>query len=69
MGRRVTTDTHEDIVYTLEGEAADVETIIRLRPWMEDEIRDQGKSFTKTQLITDYYRERSIFGFKIYFIK
>ena len=65
----MSTDTESDIIYTLEGEAADIETIIRLRSWMEDEVRDQGKSFTSTKLVTDYYRERSIFGFKIHFIK
>ena len=59
----------EDVLYTLTGEAADVETIARLRPWMEDEIRIEHGEFSKTQLYTDYIREREIFEFKIVFYR
>jgi hypothetical protein len=38
-------------VYKLSGEALDQETIIRLRPKMEDYVReDLGKTFRKTDL-------------------
>jgi len=59
----------EDVLYTLTGEAADVETIARLRPWMEDEVRIEHGVFSKTQLYTDYIQEREIFEFKIVFYR
>lgn len=51
------------------GEAKDIETIVRLRPWIEDEWKAVHGSFTKTNLITDYDAESDIFKFKLYFIK
>ena len=57
----------EDVFHILEGEAADVETIARLRSWMEDEVRSDKGEFSKTTLITDYIKEREIFEFKIIF--
>jgi hypothetical protein len=65
MGRRVM----DDVVYTLNGEAADIETIARLRTWMEDEVRSERGEFSKTKLYTDYIQEREIFEFKIVFYK
>jgi len=59
----------QDYFYTLEGEAADVETIIRLRSWMEDEVQKQKGEFDHTSLVTDYNKERQIFGFKLHFYK
>ena len=59
----------EHILYTLNGQAADIETIARLRPWMEDEVRIKQGSFSKTQLYTDYIQDREIFEFKIVFYR
>lgn len=58
----------DDIVYVEKGEALDIETIIRLRPWIEDITREKI-SFTKTNLITDYDRKREIFEFRIVFVR
>ena len=51
----------------IEGEAMDVETIARLRPWMEDEWSNVHGKFTKTILKTDYDASKNIFKFKIIF--
>lgn len=64
MGCGVTSD----IVHTESGEAVDIETIIRLRSWIEDIVAQYVK-FSKTELFTDYDRERQLFGFKIVFIR
>jgi hypothetical protein len=55
--------------YTLNGEAADIETVIRLRPWMEDEIRQTQGDFKKSSLVTDYDQKREIFEFQIHFFR
>jgi hypothetical protein len=47
------------------GVARDIETIIRLRPWMEDEARNIHGQFSKSKLITDYDSENELFKFKI----
>lgn len=51
----------------LSGEARDVETIIRLRPWIEDECRNKYGDFVKTDLYTDYDAKKDTFRFKLYF--
>jgi hypothetical protein len=51
----------------ISGEAKDIETIIRLRPWMEDEWSNTHGSFAKTILKTDYDANEDIFKFKIIF--
>lgn len=48
------------------GEVVDIETLARLRPWMEDEVRKKKGSFGKTSLITDYDAGRDVYKFKIY---
>ena len=48
------------------GEVMDIETLARLRPWMEDEARKKKGSFGKTNLITDYDAGRDVYKFKIY---
>lgn len=53
----------------LHGEAQDIETIIRLRPWIEDECRKKYGNFKKSYLVTDYHEQSNIFKFKIYFHK
>ena len=54
--------------YILEGIAQDQETVFRLRPWMEDEVRkDIGESFRYTQLQIDYDAPRDRFNFILSF--
>jgi len=48
------------------GEVIDIETLSRLRPWMEDEAKKKKGSFGKTSLITDYDPNRNVYKFKIY---
>lgn len=51
------------------GQAKDIETIIRLRPWIEDEWSNIHGIFSKTKLITDYDAKSEIFNFQLHFIK
>jgi hypothetical protein len=51
----------------IDGEARDIETVVRLRPWIEDEWRNAHGQFKKTKLVTDYDAHRNIFKFKIIF--
>jgi hypothetical protein len=54
-------------VYELSGEALDQETIVRLRPQIEQYVReDMGKKFSKTNLIWNM-NEKKNFTFKIDF--
>lgn len=49
------------------GEAVDIETVIRLRSWIEDEVRIKHGFFNRTSLVTQYDAEREIFEFEIRF--
>lgn len=49
------------------GEAQDVETIVRIRPWIEDEWRSVHGDFKNTKLTTDYNAETDVFKFKLTF--
>lgn len=51
------------------GEAEDIETIIRLRPWIEDEWSNAHGKFSSTKLTTDYNAKTNIFKFKITFFR
>ena len=51
----------------LEGVAKDIETIARLRPWMEAEVRKEYGNLGESKLITDYDQDKNIFKFKIVF--
>ena len=51
------------------GEAQDIETIVRLRTWIEDERKSVHGNFTKTKLVTDYDAKSNIFKFQLHFIK
>jgi hypothetical protein len=51
------------------GEAQDIETVIRLRPWIEDEWKNVHGNFSRTKLITDYDAKTNIFKFQLHFIK
>lgn len=68
MGSVMNTE-NDSIVHISHGTSRDVETIIRLRSWIEDEIRSLIGDFTTTKLYTDYKQETEIFEFKIVFIK
>lgn len=49
----------------VKGEVKDIETLDRLRPWMEDEARTKHGLFGKTSIITDYNEARDVYKFKI----
>ena len=51
----------------LEGVAKDIETIARLRPWMEAKVREEYSGLGESKLITDYDQDKNIFKFKIIF--
>ena len=51
----------------VQGEAQDIETIARLRPWIEDEWKSVHGLFKSTNLKTDYDADKNIFRFKIIF--
>lgn len=68
MGHLNTAD-NKGILYNLTGKAADIETIVRLRPWMEDIVKDTHGAFSSSKLYTDYSQEKEIFDFKIVFFK
>lgn len=51
----------------INGEARDIETVVRLRPWIEDEYKNMHGSFKKSELFTDYDANTNIFKFKIVF--
>ena len=51
----------------LKGTAKDIETIIKLRPWLEDEARQKYKYTGNTKLITSYDEKSQIFSFEIIF--
>jgi len=51
----------------LKGTAKDIETIIKLRPWLEDEARQKYKYTGNTKLVTSYDDKLQIFSFEIIF--
>jgi hypothetical protein len=55
--------------YSLKGTAMDIETIVRLRRWMEDEVRETHGQFSETKLLTQYDAKSNIFSFAIEFFK
>ena len=63
MGRRV----GHLMTNKITGQAADVETISKLRPWMEDEARAKYGYTGKTKLFTDYDNDKQTFFFSIEF--
>lgn len=64
MGARV---SHADHIE--HGTALDIETIVRIRPWVEDIVKEKFFKFSKSELITDYDPINEIFLFKILFFK
>lgn len=55
--------------YTEFGTAKDIETIVRVRPWIEDIIKSKHGNFTESKLFTDYDAKSDIFSFKIDFYR
>ena len=51
----------------LTGVAKDIETIIKLRPWIEEEVRKTHGYTGKTKLFTEYDKESELFAFSILF--
>lgn len=51
----------------LSGTAKDIETIIKLRPWMEDEAREKYGYKGETKLFTEYDKGSELFSFSIVF--
>lgn len=51
----------------LNGEARDIEDIVRLRPWIEDEWKNIHGNFKNSKLTTDYDAKRNVFKFKLTF--
>jgi hypothetical protein len=49
------------------GVAKDIETIARLRPWMEEEARERYGYKGKSNLFTEYDKESESFSFSIVF--
>lgn len=65
MMRQKSTDSK--IKYVLRGEAKDQETIVRLRPWCEDHVRERkGIKFDETKL-TWNMNDKGNFNFKLVF--
>jgi hypothetical protein len=52
---------------SISGTAKDIETIAKLRPWMEDEARDKYGYEGKTKLFTEYDQGSELFSFTIVF--
>jgi hypothetical protein len=51
----------------INGTAIDIETIARLRSWMEDEARKLYGYSGNTKLFTDYIQSEDVFKFQIIF--
>lgn len=51
----------------ISGQAADIETINKLRPWLEDEARAKYGYIGKTKLITDYDKDTQTYSFSLDF--
>jgi hypothetical protein len=49
------------------GTAIDIETIARLRPWIEEEAKNLYGYGGKTKLFTEYIYQQDIFKFTIVF--
>lgn len=52
---------------SLHGLARDIETIVRLRPWIEDEWKNIYGDYENTILKTDYDESKNLFKFQIIF--
>ena len=64
MGRRM---GHLVQAGMLVGTAKDIETIAKLRPWMEDEAREKYGYKGKSRLVTEYHEKSETFSFAIIF--
>lgn len=64
MGRRMGSIMPKKYI---NGLARDIETIVRLRPWIEDEWKAVHGNFKNTILKTEYDAVANIFSFQIIF--
>jgi len=56
--------------YVVEGEAVDQETVVRLRPKIEQYMRDEeGLDFDMTDLYWEFDEGKSLFRYEIHFFK
>lgn len=62
-------EVDDTVLYVLSGVSRDIETIIRLRPWIEDEVESTYGEYSHTKLFTDYKPKTETFEFKIVFYK
>jgi hypothetical protein len=69
MGFGMKIEINDTVLYVLNGISRDVETIIRLRPWIEDEIKTMYGDYSYTKLFTDYKPRTETFEYKIVFYK
>ena len=69
MGFDMKINVDDSVLYVLHGISRDVETIIRLRPWIEDEIKEKHGEFSSTKLYTDYKPKTETFEYCIVFYK
>lgn len=69
MGSSMSKKIKSGVLYNLHGQSRDIETIVRTRSWIEDEVRRWKGEFSNTQLFTDYLPDSETFEFKIVFYK
>jgi hypothetical protein len=53
--------------FVVQGDAKDQETVIKLRPWIEDEARKEYGSFDRTELYWNMNQETGLFNYEIHF--
>lgn len=51
----------------IKGQAANIETINKLRPWLEDEAKIKYGYTGKTKLLTDYDKDTDTYSFSLEF--
>ncbi len=58
----------DNAVYVLQGVAKDQETIIRLRPWIEDEVQKSREGLdSKTKLYWNLDQQTGLFDYEVRF--
>lgn len=56
-----------DAKFIVQGVANDQEKILQLRPWIEDEAREQYGDFSRTELVWNMDHATGNFDYDIYF--
>lgn len=57
----------DKLVHVENGEARDSEYILKIKPWIEDYIRENKTDFSYTKLYWDYKPKTKTFSFKLKF--